>query len=145
MKEEFYQLCAAGEIAGPCTEKQIAAAELELKIRFPSQYRSFLSKYGAVVANGIELYGLPSVGADEIPLWQNVVKVSKQLVNWGQAGSQNPSFVPIAEDGTGVYFYLDANSSPETKIIAVGAGIEKLISSDLFEFAVQMSKGEIAV
>ena len=145
MKEEFDQLCAAGETAGPCTEKQIADAEQELKIRFPSQYRSFLTEYGAVVANGLELYGLPSVGADEMPLWQDVVKVSKQLVDWGQAGSENPSYVPIAEDGTGVYFYLDASSAPETKIIAVGAGVEKTVSSDFFEFAIQMSKGEVTV
>ena len=104
MKEEFDQLCAAGETAGPCSEAQIADAERELKIRFPSQYRSFLSEYGAVVANGVELFGLPSIGADEMPLWQDVVNVSKQLVDWGQAGSENQSFVPIAEDGTGVYY-----------------------------------------
>jgi cell wall assembly regulator SMI1 len=145
MKEEFDQLCSAGETSGPCTEKQIADAELELKVQLPSQYRSFLSEYGAVVANGVELYGLPNIGADEMPLWQDVVKVKKQLVDWGQAGSENPSFVPITEDGTGVYFYLDASSAPETKIIAVGAGIEKTVSSDLFEFAVQMSKGEVAI
>ncbi|MBF9052309.1 SMI1/KNR4 family protein [Roseobacter sp. HKCCD9010] len=145
MKEEFDQLCAASETAGPCTEKQIADAERELKIRFPSQYRSFLSEYGAVVTNGVELYRLPGIGADEMPLWQDVVKVSKQLVDWGQAGSENQSFVPITEDGTGVYFYLDTSSAPKTKIVAVGAGIEKTVSSDLFEFVVQMSKGQVTV
>lgn len=143
MKEQFDLLCAAGEIAGPCTEGQITDAERELNVQFPQQYRNFLSEYGAIVANGIELYGLPPTNNDEMPLWQHVVEVSKQLVGWGQAGTENASFIPIAEDGTGVYFYLDTSSAPQTKIIAIGPGVEKLVGSDLFEFAVRLSKGEI--
>lgn len=141
MKADFDDLCATGAVAGPCNEEQIKEAERVLGISFPKQYRSFLSKYGAVVAEGFELFGLPATVGDEPPLWQDVVNVRNQLVEWRQDGSEFPSYVPISEDGTGIYFFLDAGAAPDTKILAVGAGIRKVVSSDLFEFAVNLSRG----
>jgi len=144
-KTEFDQMCAAGEVAGPCSDQKIYDAEAELMVVFPVQYREFLSEYGAVVLDGVEIYGLPNVNDSEMPLWQDVVKVSRQLKEWQQAGSEVPAYVPIADDGTGVYFYLDTNAGPKTRIIAIGPGVEQVVSSDLFEFALSISNGELTV
>jgi len=141
---EFSNLCAEGEISGPCTKEAIEKAEAVLHLRFRDQYRHFLANFGSMLASGIEIYGLPDPIKNDPPLWQDVVTVTKQLRDWEQAGSDNPAYVPIAEDGTGVYFFLDTREAPNTKVIAVGPGVEVEVSDDLFEFAVDLSQGKIA-
>jgi cell wall assembly regulator SMI1 len=141
---EFSNLCTEGEISGPCGEEAIEKAEVALGVRFPDQYRHFLTNFGSMLACGIEIYGLPDPTKNDPPLWQDVVAVTKQLRDWEQAGSENLAYVPIADDGTGVYFFLDTGEAPNTKVVAVGAGVEADVSTDLFKFAVDLSQGKIA-
>ena len=141
--EKFEKMCVSGEVSGPCSETTIHDAEAALNVSFPQQYRDFLTNFGSGLFAGIEVYGLPDPVKNDPPLWQDVVKVTKQLRGWGQAGTDNPKFVPITEDGTGVYFFLDTAASPSTKILAVGPGVERMVSSDLFAFLVDLSEGRI--
>ncbi len=143
MNQKFEEICAGGEIFGPIPETTIAEAEAGLNVRFPQQYRDFLQRFGSGFFAGIEIYGLPDPEKNDPPLWQDVLKVTKQLREWGQAGAENPAYIPITEDGTGVYFFLDTAASPSTKILAIGPGIERTVSSDLFDFVVDLSEGRV--
>ncbi len=143
VNQKFEEVCASGEVSGPISEPVIFAAETELKVRFPKQYRDFLARFGSGLFAGFEVYGLPDPEKNDPPLWQDVVEVTKQLREWEQAGAENPNYVPITEDGTGVYFFLDTAASPNTKILAIGPGVEQVVSSDLFAFFVGLSEGSI--
>ncbi len=46
---------------GNITEERILAAETELQLRFAEEYREYLSEFGAVSADGMELTGIISV------------------------------------------------------------------------------------
>lgn len=142
-KQQFDEMCAGGAVSGPSSEAEILAAEAELKVSFPQQYRDFLERFGAGLFAGIEVYGLPDPEKNDPPLWQDVVEVTKQLRDWGQAGTENPEYVPISEDGTGVYFFLDTAASPGTKVVAMGPGVERVVSSDLFAFFIDLSERRI--
>lgn len=145
VRERFDQLCRNGQVFGPVNDLAIAEAETELGVYFPTEYRELLGRYGAVLAKGIEVYGLPAVDEQAPPLWQNVVDVTKQLREWGQAGAEQHHFIPICDDGTAVYFYLDTSVSPLTKIRAFGAGIAKVFDVSLFEFLVALADGKIRI
>ena len=45
--------------SGPASEASIAAAEQTLGLLFAPSYRLFLSRFGASLSTGCELYGLP--------------------------------------------------------------------------------------
>ncbi len=42
----------------PATTIQITDAELQLRVRFADEYKEYLSAFGAIIADGIELTGL---------------------------------------------------------------------------------------
>ncbi|WP_169197007.1 SMI1/KNR4 family protein [Devosia sp. MC1541] len=142
-RDRFDQLCKNGEVVGPVSDFLIYQAEAELGVNFPEEYQELLRKYGAVLANGLEVYGLPVIKEDTPPLWQNVVSVTKQLRAWQQAGADRTSFIPISDDGTGVYFYLDTSVSPATKIFALGPGVNQQFNIGLFDFLIKLADGKI--
>lgn len=140
---DFDKLCKMGHISGPVTDVRIINAEADLGVRFPDEYRVFLQKYGAVLADSVAIYGLCDVVEDEPPLYQDVTAVTKQLRNWQQAGADRPSFIAFCDDGTGVYFFMDTSASPETQIWAIGPGIERTFQQGLFRFSLDLSEGRI--
>ncbi|MDO9417155.1 SMI1/KNR4 family protein [Pararhizobium sp.] len=144
-REEFHQLCRAGIVSGSVDDFVIAQAEAELGVKFPSEYREILQEYGAVLADGVHLYGLLRAEDNGSPQWEDVVAVTKKLREWGQVGADRQSFVPICDDGSGVYFYLDTSVSPATKICAVGPGVERIFDAGLFRFLLDLSEGKLAV
>ncbi len=144
-REEFDRLCQAGEVSGPVGDLAIAQAEADLGVQFPLEYRELLQKYGAVLAGGLEVYGLPKMERNDPPLWQDVVAVTKQLRGWKQIGADRQSFIPICDDGSGVHFYLDTLASPATKIYAVGPGKEQAFETSLFRFLLDLSGGKVIV
>lgn len=145
-REGFDLLCKAGDVSGPVEDEAIAQAEAALGVKFPTEYCEILRQYGAVVAPGLEVYGLiDKSNNDNPPLWQDVVCVTKKLRGLGQVGTEKQEFIPISDDGTGVYIYLDTSEAPRTKICAVGAGVEKVFDTDLFSFLVDLADGKCAL
>ena len=59
----------------PASEKQIFDAEKELSLSFAEDYKIYLKKYGAIMADGIELTGISNSKN------RNVVSVTKR--EWG--------------------------------------------------------------
>jgi hypothetical protein len=112
---------------------------------FPKEYKEFLMKFGAALAEGFEIFGLPGVPKGELSLWEDVVFVNQELRRGGQAGSERPGYIAISEDGTGVYFFLDTKS-PETRIIAEGVGLDAtVVAHSLLDFVVGFSEGTIGI
>jgi len=143
--DQLDKLYRNGEFSGPCSEYDIRKAEIELGVKFPRQYEEFLSKYGSALLGGVEIYGLPDPEKNDPPLWQDVVTVTKQLREWEQAGTEKPSLIPISDDGTGVYFFIDTDDSPNITIMAIGPGVEKKVSTDLFEFIISLYEGKVTL
>ena len=143
MRQKCLKSIVDGEFSGPCSELAISIAEAELNVKFSQQYRDFLSVYGSGFFEGVEVFGLPDPIKNNPPLWQDVVVLTKALRKEGQAGTENLSYIPIAEDGTGVYFFLDSSDFSLTKILAIGPGIEKVIANDLVDFVIDFSEGKI--
>lgn|SRR5690554_4032738 len=144
-RENFDLLCHAGQISGPADDVDIEHAEAELGVQFPEEYRDLLRTYGAVLASGVSVYGLPKAENNDPPLWQDVVAVTTQLREWEQVGTEHHSLIAISEDGFGNYFYLDTSRSPETRIWAVGPGVHKVFDTSLFKFLLELSEGKLAV
>jgi len=145
MNSNFDTLCASGEVAGPASGVAINQAQEELGVVFPTEYKTFLEEFGAVIAHGIEIYGLLETDGVGPPLWQDVVSVTKQLRNFKQDGAEQESFIPISEDGTGVYFFINTEASPNVEIWAIGPGVKKIVSNNFYDFAVKLSQGKVTL
>lgn len=56
----------------PATEAQIKDAELQLRVRFSDEYRTYLMTFGAIMADGLELTGITKAE------YRNVVSLTKK-------------------------------------------------------------------
>lgn len=140
----FDLLCRDAEVSGAVDKSTIDYAEVLLGITFPDEYREFLTRYGAVVAHGFEVYGLlKDAAANNPPIWQDVVSVTQDLRKMGQAGTERNELVPFTDDGTGVYFYFDTSLAPKTKIVAIGPGVMWECDRSLFLFLVELAQGKL--
>jgi hypothetical protein len=142
-KSEFERLCLGGDAAGPASAVAIEQAEKQLGVRFPQEYRDFLLRFGALMARGVQIYGIIE-GKNDPPLWESVVTVTQRLRGVGQAGTERTTFVAISHDGFATYFFLGTSASPQAKIWAIGPGVAKIVSSSLSDFAVDQSQDRLA-
>lgn len=108
------------------------------------EHKDFLSNYGAMLVNGAEVYELPAFSSENPPLWQSVVEVTRRLRSLTQVGAERYSLIPIAYDGMDTYFFIDTSASPETRILALGPNVEKLVSSDLYGFIADFAAGNLS-
>lgn len=136
--------CAKGAksayVAGPVSNSLIETAESELGVTFPGEYRSFLSRYGAMVAEGFELSGITPHETDGPPFFLDVVaetKAADRLLG--------ETYVVLSYDGMGVTFMLDTTDEGLIKIIARGPGVDDLeVAASLDEFLEGMQKDTFA-
>ena len=56
----------------PATDVQISNAEKELRVKFSDEYKEYLQAFGAIIADGIELFGITKSE------YRNVVLMTKQ-------------------------------------------------------------------
>lgn len=127
-------------IAGPVPGSLIEAAEDTLGIVFPDEYRSFLSRYGAMMTAGVALSGITPYETDAYPFFLNVVTET-------QAADHLPgeAYVVLSNDGMGITFLLDTADAGQIRIIARGPGVNDLqIASSLDEFIDGMLKDTFA-
>lgn len=141
--ENFRKFCEASLTAGGASPSQIANAESSLGVVFPKSYRAFLEEFGAMIANGFEVFGIIESEKNSPPMWQQVVDVTSQLRRLGQVGTERSHLVPISEDGLGVYFFLNTNCSGNGEVLAIGLGVDEVIAEDLESFAVRMNSGDM--
>ena len=140
---DFRALCQKGISAGPVSIESIRNAETVLGVEFPAHYIEFLKEFGAVLLEGVEIFGLVDPGENDPPMWQDVVDVTIQLRGWNQAGSERKNFIPISEDGTGVYYYLETGQANVSNVWAVGQGVEKMVAENLHQFTLNSISGKL--
>lgn len=98
----------------PATEVQITDAELQLRINFADEYKEYLSAFGAIMADGIELTGIAK--SDH----RNVVSLTKKE---RELNSQVPNTMYVIEntcvdgiiiwqDTAGIVYQTQPNSAP---------------------------------
>ena len=141
----FHKLALAGEFAGGVSDADIEAAETKLGLVFPQKYRDFLRNYGAAILPGAEIFGLVDPSHNNPPLWTDIREITEQLRSKGQAGAEDGCYLPISDDGTGIYFYLNTSNAPDVEIWAVGPGVRQLIANDLYVFASKLACGQLAL
>ncbi len=137
------RLLEDGVVAGPAPNGAIAAAEAGLGVTFPDQYRDFLERYGAALIGGVEIYGIVDASKNDPPLWQDVRTATGRLREHRQVGTENAQYLLISEDGTGVYFYLNTGAAPDVEVWAIGPGVRRAVSKDLYEFVLDVAGGRL--
>lgn len=140
---DYDAVCVSGETYGPVDPEKIQSAERRLGVRFPDSYRTFLAEYGALLGDGVEIYGLPEQDEDACPVWQSVVDVTLRLRAASQDGALSGEMFPISEDGTGVYFFINSGEHPKTEIHAIGPGVNRILEYDFKAFVVAVSRGDL--
>ena len=86
----------------PASKTDIADAEIQLRVSFSDEYRQYLTAYGAIMADGIEMTGIAK------SQHRNVVSVTKQ--EWELNGSVPHTMYVIENTGVdGIIIWQDTN------------------------------------
>lgn len=101
-------LLAGAFSSGPASEASISAAEQTLGLLFTPSYRSFLSRFGASLSKGFELYGLPQpTDPNRPPQWTDAVIATLRL----RPDSLPPDSVHISHDGMDHGLFLQCSKT----------------------------------
>lgn len=114
----------------PASEILISDAEIELRVSFAEEYKLYLSNFGAIIADGIELTGISksehrSVIALTKREWSLNPKVAHSMYVVENAGVDG---IIIWQDKTGSIYQSSPNSEP------------KVIAKSLAEYLLNRSK-----
>jgi hypothetical protein len=131
-------------IAGPVPEALVRTVEQRLEVQFPNEYRTFLTRHGAMIAQGFEIAGLTPYQIIGQPFFRNVEEDTEQYVrNTGDPSDHR--YVYLSSDGMGVDFLLDTGETDRIRIVARGPGIDDIfIAEGLGEFCKNMAKDSYA-
>jgi len=119
--------------AGPASQEKIRQAEQDLGVTFPPGYRDFLRDCGAVVAPGLELYGI-TAPTSEPPLFQDVVTVNRALRRQEQMGADRPLHFAIADDGEGAYYFMVGAGDKDPSVYMIGPDCDRRAATNLADF-----------
>ena len=111
----------------PATEKQISDAENQLGLKFANEYKEYLAKFGAIMADGIELSGIAKSEH------RNVVSLTQQERELNPTVPHNMYVVEnlgidgiiIWQDEKGVIY----QSTPNTEPAKIANSLAKYISA----------------
>ena len=133
------------KVSGPSTEEQIKTAERQLGVKFPSEYREFLAKYGAARIAGYQIAGLTHQDPEQPPMWDSVVQATRSLRDLhGKVGDYD-DLIAISGDGMDITFYLRTKGDAAGKVLALGPGVEKEVAGTFSEFISRIYGGELNV
>ena len=145
--EEFKKMMGNATVAGPASEEMVQAAERQLSLQFPPEYRAFLKEYGAAMGKGFEVAGIFIGGDSGPPLWRDIVKATEQFRK--SVNDMLPeTLIPISDDGCGVTYYIDVSvqSDRGCDVVAYGPGIDgKNVAKSLEEFVLKVSSNELDI
>lgn len=104
-------------IAGPVSNKEIKEAEKELGLSFSNEYKTFLSKFGKILADGIEIVGI----TPKNPKSKNVVTITKREWEYNPLVPKNLYVVEnvgiegiiIWQDKNGAIYQSSPNKKPK--------------------------------
>ncbi|MDX8349614.1 SMI1/KNR4 family protein [Cognatiyoonia sp. IB215446] len=124
-------------IAEAARAEEIEAAQVELRLKFPPVYREFLLKYGAMVGQGFEIFGLDR---NRNNFFMDVVQ--QTIFHRDALGSKaNLNHIVIADDDMGVSFLMDTTNEERPRFVAFGVGYDDYpdVAADFNDFCIQLS------
>ena len=138
MKKKI-EIPASAYVAGPASEEQIRAAEEELGVKFPREYRDFLKEYGALAVHKYDIAGVfEHEDENEPPMFSHIANCSSGFKEFLEE-----NLLPISDDGMEIYFYLDCSPEHAGRVIAMGPEIgEKVVAESFGEFLEKILKDE---
>lgn len=124
--------------AGGATEEMIIDFEKSLGVKFPSSYREFLKKYGALSFAGDTYYGITKSGVDAVAI-PSVAFATKSA---REVGDADDSMIVVKASGYGPIYSIDtsiigAAGEPvvvETELSFKRTKDKKVIYQDFQEF-----------
>ncbi|WP_081910490.1 SMI1/KNR4 family protein [Thermopetrobacter sp. TC1] len=142
MKIRKYNIPDYVDVAGPASEDKILVAERELGVKFPSEYREFLKKYGAIAVAPYQIAGIFDWDETEPSLWDHVVYFTKRKRH--TLGEYLPkNLIYLSHDGMETTFYLDCSPEHAGRVIAMGPEIgERVVAESFGEFLEKILKDE---
>ena len=109
----------------PASGTQITDAELQLRVSFADEYKDYLSAFGAIIADGIELTGIAKSE------YRNVVELTKK--EW-ELNPRVPHTMYVVENTCidGIIIWQDTNgtvyqTSPNTDPKKIAQSLEEYI------------------
>ncbi|MBP3344923.1 MAG: SMI1/KNR4 family protein [Clostridia bacterium] len=111
----------------PAIEKQISDAENQLGLKFANDYKEYLAKFGAIMADGIELSGIAKSEH------RNVVSLTQQ--EWGLNKTVPHNMYVVENLGIdGIIIWQDEKgviyqSTPNTEPIKIANSLAEYISA----------------
>jgi len=132
---------ANADCAGPASEELITGVERRLGLRFPKEYRTFLSRFGAALCNGFEVYGLVDApDAGEPPIWSDLRGSLRKRVE----RSLEMSLLPISDDGGDYKFYLTTGAA-SGGVVVYGPGLDGVeVAKNFFDFLTRANEEGIS-
>ena len=113
----------------PASSIQITDAEIQLRVRFSDEYKEYLRKFGAIIADGIELSGITNAE------YRNVVSLTQK--EW-KLNPQVPHTMYIIEDThmDGIMIWQDTqgyiyHSTPASAPIKIANSLSEYVSNRL--------------
>ena len=124
----------------PASDELIDKAERFLQVKFPTDYRAFLKKWGTLAIGPLEFYGITgdSYESSSIPnaIWFTHVK--RQHLGL-------PNQLVILYDNNGdEYFCLDTSAVEKSPVVIWDVSTRKILATkavSLFEFIINEVKG----
>lgn len=123
-------------VAGRASEEDIASAEHILGVRFPSEYREFLARFGAAYGMGRDIAGLFKVEEDVPPEWIDLIQHNASNVSESDQ-------IAISGDGMDTVYYLNTSGENLGKVVAIGPGVDGVIAESFIDLVSKIASGEV--
>lgn len=114
----------------PASSMEITDAELQLRLNFSDEYKTYLSTFGAIIADGIELTGISKAKH------RNVVPVTKQ--EW-ELNTNVPHTLYVIEN-TGVDGIIIWQDSTGLIYQTTGATLPKEVAHSINDYLIDRLK-----
>ena len=111
----------------PATEVQITDAELQLRISFANEYKEYLSAFGAIMADGIELTGIAkSEHRNVVSLTKKERELNPKVPNTMYVIENTcVDGIIIWQDTAGIVYQTQPNSAPKK----IASSLEEYLSN----------------
>jgi len=137
---------------GPTFEASLAAAEVELGVRFPADYRAFLSAFGAAQVFDLDIFGIPDTrdtDFDNPPMFHNVIDQTLSLRDPRSAHilvPENLIHIGLDSSGGGFSFFIETRENAHhgaVLLLQAGSSTLTFVANGFYEFLKQLSNTDL--
>lgn len=133
----FQKYPNAAHFIGTVLEEDLLAAEKELGLKFPMDYRTFVKKFGAGYFHTLEIYGI--IAGKQIECIPNAVWVTRAL---REKYCLPESYIAIGFDGISGYYCIHAGMG-NVVLFETRTNAQKQLANSFLDFLLKSLKLEI--